>query len=94
VGWLHRQEVFPAPGQSAGLDSLRAFGPSVVEEKDGTLRMWYSGHDGASGRIVEAVQAPGEPWERVGVALDAGLAGDTDAYGVESPTVVPPPRAT
>jgi predicted GH43/DUF377 family glycosyl hydrolase len=89
VGWLHRQETFPALGQSADLDRLRAFGPSVVEESDGTLRMWYSGHDGASGRIVEAVQPPGGPWERVGVALDAGFAGDTDAYGVESPSVVP-----
>lgn len=53
--------------------------------------MWYSGHDGTTGRILAAVQPPGGPWERLGVAIDAGFAGDSDEYGVESPCVVPTP---
>jgi predicted GH43/DUF377 family glycosyl hydrolase len=60
----------------------------VVEEDDGTLRMWYSGHDGTTSRILEAVQAPGQSWRRVGTAVDAGLAGDSDRYGVEASCVV------
>ena len=50
--------------------------------------MWYSGHDRTTGRILEAVRRPGEPWQRVGIAVDAGLAGDSDRYGVGSPCVV------
>lgn len=60
----------------------------MVEEDDGTLRMWYSGHDGTTSRILEAVQSPGQPWQRLGVAVDAGLAGESDRYGVEAASVL------
>ena len=50
--------------------------------------MWYSGHDGTTSRILEAVQRPGRSWHRLGVAVDAGLAGDSDRYGVEASCVV------
>ena len=73
------------------LDRLRAFRPAVLEDPDGTLRMWYSGHDGSTGRILEAVQEPGEAWRRLGLGLDAGTTGATDAYGVEAPTVIRTP---
>jgi len=53
--------------------------------------MWYSGNDGTTWRILEAIQPGGGTWERVGVALDAGFAGDSDNYGVESPCVVKTP---
>jgi len=53
--------------------------------------MWYSGHDGSTGRILEAVQEPGQPWRRRGISIDAGFSGDSDAFGVESPSVVPTP---
>jgi len=53
--------------------------------------MWYSGHDGTTWRILEAVQRIGGKWERLGVAIDAGFAGDSDQYGVESPCVVNTP---
>jgi len=83
--------MFPTSGLNAKLERLRAFGPSVLEEDDGALRMWYSGHDGSTGRVLEAIQQPGQPWRRVGISIDAGLAGETDAYGVESPSVVATP---
>ena len=87
MGWHLDGEIFPRSGATSELESVRAFGPSVVEEDDGTLRMWYSGHDGSTSRILEAVQRPGGPWERRGVSIDVGLAGESDAYGVESPSV-------
>ena len=88
MGWHLEGQILPGSSATAELESVRAFGPSVVEEDDGTLRMWYSGHDGSTSRILEAVQRPGGPWERRGVSIDVGLAGESDAYGVESPSVV------
>lgn len=89
MDWNLRGQLFPED-TDADLKSeqARAFGPSVIEEDDGALRMWYSGHDGSTSRILEAAQRPGRPWERLGVGIDAGLAGESDAYGVESPSVV------
>ena len=88
MGWLLDGQILPDSGAASDLESGRAFGPCVVEEDDGTLRMWYSGHDGSTSRILEAVQRPGRPWERRGVSIDVGLTGESDAYGVESPSVV------
>jgi predicted GH43/DUF377 family glycosyl hydrolase len=86
MDWAKQGDVLP-PASAGDPDHLRAWQPWVVEEDDGTLRMWYSGHDDTTGRILEAVQPPGGSWRRVGVAVDAGLAGDSDRYGVESPCV-------
>jgi predicted GH43/DUF377 family glycosyl hydrolase len=91
VPWTDHRPVFPAPGSSNGLDNLRASGPSVIEEADGTLRMWYAAHDGSTSRIVEAVQEPGQGWKRLDVSIDAGASGDSDAFGVEAPSVVHTP---
>ena len=88
MGWYLDGQILPGSEAPSELESLRTFGPSVVEEDDGTLRMWYSGHDGSTSRILEAVQRPGGPWERRGVSIDVGFAGESDAYGVESPSVV------
>jgi predicted GH43/DUF377 family glycosyl hydrolase len=65
--------------------------PWVLEEGTGALRMWYSEHDGVTGRIAAAIRRRGERWTRLGVAIDAGFAGDSDQYGVESPCVVHTP---
>ena len=70
MGWHLDGQILPGSEAPSELESLRTFGPSVVEEDDGTLRMWYSGHDGSTSRILEAVQRPGGPWERRGVSID------------------------
>ena len=85
--WRREGEVL-APAPPGSPDTHRAWRPWVLEEDDGTFRMWYTGHDGSNGCILEAVQRPGMTWERVGVALDLGSAGDSDEFGVESPCVV------
>lgn len=91
MSWTRHRIVLSSSGPWAELDRLRSFRPSVLEADDGTLRMWYSGHDGSTGRILEAVQEPGQPWRRQGISIDAGFSGDSDAFGVEAPSVVPTP---
>lgn len=52
------------------------------------LRMWYGGHDGSISRVLVAEQRPRDGWSRLGVAVDAGLAGASDAAGAGSPSVL------
>lgn len=87
--WIREGIALPTGGP-AEPDCERQWRPWVLEEDDGTLRMWYSGHDGATWRILEAVDDDGI-WERRGVVIDAGFAGDTDDYGVQAPCVVKTP---
>ncbi len=90
VDWIREGEV-SLPRTPGEPDSLRAWRPWVLEEADGTLRMWYTGSDGTTSRILTAVRPPGGIWGRPGVAIDAGFAGDSDSYGAESPCVVKTP---
>lgn len=88
--WLREGEVLPSPSEGDP-DSVRATDPWVLEDETGVLRMWYLGDDGSTSRILGAIQTVGEPWERLGVVIDAGFSGETDSYGVESPCVVETP---
>ncbi|HEY8544218.1 MAG TPA: hypothetical protein VIL36_04190 [Acidimicrobiales bacterium] len=82
--WLRHRLVLPPAGPLSHLDWLRSFRPSVLEEDDGTLRMWYSAHDGERGRILEAVQdGSAAMWRRVALSIDGG-----GRQGVHSPSVV------
>lgn len=85
--WILEPDDFPhgGPGEP---DAFRALRPWVLEEDDGTLRMWYSGSNEGTTQILEAVRSPGGGWKRAGVSLAPGLAGDSDGFGVESPCVV------
>lgn len=88
--WIREGEALPPPSEGDA-DSARAFRPWIIEENHGRLRMWYSGHDGTTSRILGAAKRTGEPWERLGVIIDAGFSGETDDFGVESPCVVTTP---
>jgi predicted GH43/DUF377 family glycosyl hydrolase len=90
VDWIRQGEIsLPrAPGDP---DSLRALRPWVIEEPDGTIRMWYTGSDGTTSRVLSAERSSDGVWQRRGIAVDAGFAGDTDSYGAESPCVVKTP---
>jgi predicted GH43/DUF377 family glycosyl hydrolase len=92
VPWLHHRPALPPAGYLSQLDWLRSYRPSVLEEDDGTLRMWYSGHDGEKGRILEAIQEPGVAWRRVALSIDAPTSpdqsGNGNGTGVHSPSVV------
>ncbi|MGH8991083.1 MAG: hypothetical protein ACRDZ7_06090 [Acidimicrobiia bacterium] len=85
--WKQEGDILP-PASAGEPDSVRAWEPWALEGEDGGLHLWYSGHDRTTGRILEAVRKPDEPWRRLGVAIEPGLAGDSDRYGVGSPCVV------
>lgn len=88
--WIREQHSFP-PGVPGDADSHRASRPWVLEEQDGSLRMWYSGSDRTTSRILGAVKPQGQGWKRLGPLVEPGFAGDSDDYGVESPSVVRTP---
>ena len=90
MDWIREGEI-SLPRASDDPDSLRALRPSVIEEPDGTIRMWYTGSDGTTSRVLSAERSRDGVWERHGIAVDAGFAGDTDSYGAESPCVVKTP---
>jgi len=81
-------QVLRPSGPYADLDSHRAWRPSVLQGDGRLLRMWYSGHDGATNRILSAEQRPRDGWTRRGVSFEAGLAGTSDGAGVDAPSVV------
>lgn len=89
--WSAPRELLPAEGRWAELDAAGAAQPCVQEGQDGAERLWYTGSDGSTARILTARCAPDGSWERLGIAIDAGLAGGTDEYGVEAPCVVRTP---
>jgi predicted GH43/DUF377 family glycosyl hydrolase len=53
--------------------------------------MWYTASDGGTSRILRAEHLQVSGWRKLGIAIDAGFAGESDAYGVESPCVVKTP---
>ncbi len=87
--WVREGAVLP-PGEPGDPDAHRQWRPWVLDEPDGTLRMWYSGHDGTTWRICEAVFED-DGWRRLGAVIDVGFAGDSDDYGVQAPCVVRTP---
>ena len=90
MDWIREGEI-SLPRAPDDPDSLRALRPSVIEEPDGTIRMWYTGSDGTTSRVLSAARSRGGVWERRGIAVDSGFAGDSDSYGAESPCVVKTP---
>jgi predicted GH43/DUF377 family glycosyl hydrolase len=87
MAWSAPRAVLPSGGPLSDLDAGGASSPCVVEASDGS-RMWYSADDGSTSRIAVATRGIGGLWERRGVAVDAGFAGETDAYGAACPSVV------
>jgi predicted GH43/DUF377 family glycosyl hydrolase len=85
--WVREGPVFgdqpPTPPETT-----RAWRPWVLDEGDGTLRMWYTASDGETSRILHAERRSSSGWTRLGVAIDAGFAGESDLYGVESACAV------
>lgn len=86
--WSAPFQVLRPSGPFSALDRHRAWRPSVLEGDRGVLRMWYGGHDGVVSRVLAAEQRPRDGWSRQGVAVDAGLAGASDADGTGSPSVL------
>lgn len=88
--WIREGLVFGDQPQTAS-ETARAWRPWVLEEGSGALRMWYTASDGDTSRILGAEHLDSSGWSKVGIVIDAGFAGGSDAYGVESPCVVKSP---
>jgi predicted GH43/DUF377 family glycosyl hydrolase len=86
--WASPYQVLRPNGPGSELERHRSWRPSALEEPGATRRMWYSADDGVTTRIVHAVEPLEFGWTRQGACLAPGLAGDTDAAGVEAPSVV------
>ncbi len=84
-------QVLRPSGPFADLDRHRAWRPSVHRNDGSVLRMWYGGHDGSTSRVLTAEQRPRDGWTRLGVSVDPGLAGSSDAGGIDAPSVVRTP---
>lgn len=81
-------QVLRQSGPFSQLDEHRAWRPSVLAAPNGTLGMWYGGHDGTTPRILAAEQRPGHSWVRRGAVIEPGFAGRSDAAGVAAPSIV------
>ena len=84
-------QVLRPSGPYAALDRYRAWRPSVLAGRGGRLRMWYGGHDGSTGRVLSAEQRTQGSWARLGVSVEPGLAGASDAATIDTPSVVRTP---
>lgn len=88
--WIREGEV-ELPRSACGPDVVRALRPSVVEDADGTLRMWYAVGDAETSWIVGAIRGTNGSWQPLGMAIDVGTTGGSDSYAVESPCVMGTP---
>jgi hypothetical protein len=74
-------------GQPFDQDSARASLQSVIFEDD-EYKMWYSGYDGLSWKIMYANSTDGLIWAKQGVVIDLGSQGSLDSAGAYSPSVI------
>jgi predicted GH43/DUF377 family glycosyl hydrolase len=88
--WIREGPVFGDQPLTAA-EGARAWRPWVLEDRSGALHMWYAGSDGDTSRILQADRLESSRWSKRGIVIDAGFAGESDAFGVESPCVVETP---
>lgn len=60
-------------GPYGSADSVYARWPYVLEDADGSYKMWYSGFDGSRNRLLFATSPDGVHWEKHGVVIDIGM---------------------
>jgi predicted GH43/DUF377 family glycosyl hydrolase len=85
VAW-GKQGVVLSPGTAGSYDSANLGGCSVMYE-NGTYKMWYTGNNGTSNRILYATSANGIAWTKQGVAINLGPAGSYDDRHALTPSV-------
>lgn len=88
--WIREGAVFGDQPPTA-YETARAWRPWVLEDRGGAIHMWYTASDGDTSRILLADRLDSSGWSKRGIVIDAGFAGESDAYGVESPCVVKTP---
>jgi hypothetical protein len=61
--------------------------PFIIKE-NGIYRMWYTGFDGHTRRILYATSHDGINWDRKGIALATGTKGQADELATQNPVVI------
>ncbi len=87
VAWTLRPNPVIPLGSAGSYDDAAATGPNFVDLGDGTSRMYYTGFDGASYRILSAFSPDGLTWiKEPGARIDVG--GPLDTGHAYSPRVL------
>lgn len=74
-------------GGAGTLDSSHTFSSSVLKDKNGYV-MYYGGYDGVNWRILRAISSDGMVWQKQGLALGLGSAGEFDSVHMVYPNVI------
>jgi len=81
-----RQGIAVDVGGPGSLDSQYAYDPFVMY--DGGYKMWYSGFDGITPRILWADSADGVNWSKHGMSIDRGPPGSLDDAAITGATIL------
>ena len=74
-------------GKAGEADAYGAADPYIVKE-DGMYRMWYTGFDGQTRRILYATSPDGINWDKKGVVLQTDGRDQDEKRGANSPVVI------
>jgi len=69
-------------------DTSKAYGGCVIKESDTSYKMWYTGYDGTTWRILYCTSNDGKTWSNFQLVIDKGSEGTHDANGARYPSVV------
>ncbi len=86
ISWNKHGIVLPHGGVGT-LDYAGTSSPSVLYE-DGEYKIWYTGDNGTTSRILYANSTDGISWIKQGIALDLGTIGEYDDAQLLSPSVL------
>lgn len=86
INWTRYGIVLPK-GELGDYDSVHAAFASVIYDS-GQYKMWYSGKDGSSWRILYATSPDGISWTKQGLAIDLGAYGEPDDVLAYTPSVL------
>ena len=86
TSWANHQLVININVEGT-YDTSHAYAPKVI--KDGsTYKMWYSGHNGTTWRIMYATSSNGTTWANHAMVLNIGDEGTYDTVSAYTPMVV------
>jgi hypothetical protein len=74
-------------GNSGDADEYGVEDPFIIKE-NGIYRMWYTGFNGHTRRVLYATSTDGIKWDRKGIALDIGEKGQPDERSAQGVVVI------
>ncbi|MCK4265909.1 MAG: M28 family peptidase, partial [Thermoplasmata archaeon] len=68
-------------------DYKHVFAPSIIHQ-DGEYKMWYTGSNLSNNHLMYANSSDGLTWQKHGIVLYHGVAGDADSVYAQYPSVI------